>query len=122
VINILIVDDNANNRMMLRFLLEDYEEEENVEFSIDDACDGLQAVQKCESTEYKLILMDIMMPNMDGIEATRIIKEKDKNVTVVAVSAADDSKELILNVGAVDYISKPVDVDMSSDKLRTLIV
>ncbi|WP_372999203.1 response regulator [Sulfurimonas sp.] len=120
---ILIVDDNANNRMILKLLLEDYEEEHNVEFIIDEAKDGLEAVEMCKDKYFDIILMDIMMPKMDGIEATKIIRETNLEVMIIAVSAVDDSdrKKKILNIGAEDYIAKPVNADIFSSRIENYI-
>ncbi len=122
--NILIVDDNRNNRMILRLLLEDYEEEnDNVSMEIDEAEDGLIAVEKCREKSFDIVLMDIMMPNMDGIEATKIIREENQKIMIIAVSAVDDSerKKLILNSGAEDYISKPVNSDIFISRISNYI-
>ncbi len=122
--NILIVDDNRNNRMILKLLLEDYEEEnENVSFEIEEAEDGLIAVEKCRKNSFDIVLMDIMMPNMDGIEATKIIREENQKMMIIAVSAVDDSerKKLILNNGAEDYISKPVNSDIFISRIANYI-
>jgi two-component system chemotaxis response regulator CheY len=122
--NILIVDDNKNNRMILRLLLEDYmEENKGVEFDLDEAEDGLQAVEKCSEKEFDIVLMDIMMPNMDGIEATKIIRQNNKKAIIIAVSAVDDSdrQKLILNNGAEDYISKPVNADIFVSRISNYI-
>jgi CheY-like chemotaxis protein len=118
--NILIVDDNKNNRMILQLLLEDYAEENgNLEFSIDEAEDGLIAVQKTKENSYDLIFMDIMMPNMDGIEATKQIHSSNPKIMIVAVSAVDDAQRQreILNSGAEDYVSKPVNADIFNSRL-----
>ncbi|WP_294965220.1 response regulator [Sulfurimonas sp.] len=120
---ILIVDDNANNRMILKLLLQDYEEEHNIEFIIDEAKDGLEAVQMCKDNSYDIVMMDIMMPNMDGIEATKIIRETNSEVMIIAVSAVDDSerKNEILNIGAEDYIPKPVNANIFSSRIKNYI-
>lgn len=122
--NILIVDDNKNNRMILKLLLEDYmESHDGIDFFIDEAEDGQVAVNKCDSMNFDMVLMDIMMPIMDGIEATKIIREKDKKIMIIAVSAVDDSerKKLILSEGAEDYISKPVNADIFVSRITNYI-
>ncbi len=122
--NILIVDDNKNNRMILRLLLEDYmDENDGVDFAIDEAEDGQVAVNKCDDKSFDIVLMDIMMPNMDGIEATKIIRETHKKIMIIAVSAVDDSerKKLILNNGAEDYIAKPVNADIFISRVANYI-
>ncbi len=122
--NILIVDDNKNNRMILRLLLEDYmDENSGVEFTLDEAEDGSVAVEKCKNGKFDIVLMDIMMPKMDGIEATKIIREYDKKIMIIAISAVDDSvrKKLILNNGAEDYVSKPVNADIFISRITNYI-
>ncbi len=122
--NILIVDDNANNRMILKLLLEDYECENNKTiFKIEEASNGLKAVEMCENGSFDMVLMDIMMPVMDGIEATKIIRETNPNIMIIAVSAVDDSarQKKILSSGAEDYISKPVNADIFASRISNYI-
>jgi len=121
---ILIVDDNKNNRMILDLLLEDYmDENEGVEFEVEEACDGLEAVELCREKDFDLVLMDIMMPNMDGIEATKIIRNEHKKIMIIAVSAVDDSERQkhIISNGAEDYISKPVNADIFNTRIGNYI-
>jgi CheY-like chemotaxis protein len=118
--NILIVDDNKNNRMILNLLLEDYlDENSGIEFNIEEAANGQIAVDMCREQRFDLVFMDIMMPEMNGIEATKIIREEDKNVMIIAVSAIDDAerKREILNNGAEDYITKPVNSDIFQSRI-----
>ena len=122
--NLLIVDDNKNNRMILRLLLEDYmEENEGVDFTMDEAVDGLEAVRMCDEKEYGLVFMDIMMPNMDGIEATKLIRQKHKKLLIIAVSAVDDldRQKQILSNGAEDYISKPINSDIFYTRISNYV-
>ena len=122
--NVLIVDDNLNNRMILKLLLEDFEEENpDKSFYIEEAADGLEAVTKCDAGNFDIVLMDIMMPNMDGIEATKIIRQNHPNIMIIAVSAVDDTsrQKLILNNGAEDYISKPVNSDIFISRISNYI-
>jgi len=122
--NVLIVDDNKNNRMILSLLLEDYmDEHEGVSFNMDEAVDGLEAVRKCDEKNYDVVFMDIMMPNMDGIEATKLIRQKHKKLMLIAVSAVDDNerqKEILSN-GAEDYISKPVNSDIFNRRIANYV-
>lgn len=121
---ILIVDDNKSNRMILSLLLEEYREKHpSLEIVIDEVADGLQAVDAVKKMKYDLIFMDIMMPQMDGVKATSIIRHLDKKVMIIAVSAVDDNdrKKIILNNGAEDYISKPVNADVFNVRLHSYI-
>lgn len=103
---VLIVDDNDDNRMTLSLLLESFDNLEMLE-----ARDGLEAVEICKKEKIDLLFMDIMMPKMNGITATKRIKKFDKKVMIVAVTALDDevSKEQMVLNGAEDYIVKPID-------------
>lgn len=121
--NILIVDDNKNNRMILRFLIEEYATTHNVQLSTQEVDDGLKAVEACKVTPFELILMDIMMPNMDGIEATKTIRGFDSKAMIVAISAVDDNerKKIILQSGAEDYIAKPIVGDLFNARLANYL-
>ena len=113
--NILIVDDNKNNRLMLKLLIEDYIEDKNLNhITIKEAQDGAVALNLARETAYDLIFMDILMPNMDGIEATKAIKAINSKSMIIAVSAVDEGEEqkIILAHGAEDYISKPINADV----------
>lgn len=117
---ILIVDDNANNRMVLNLLLQDYTIEKKTEAcEIEECANGLEALNKAIETKYDLIFMDIMMPQMDGIEATKKIREHDKEVMIIAVSAVDDDarQKEILRCGAEDYVPKPLDAEQLYSRL-----
>jgi len=116
---LLIVDDNANNRMVLRLLLQDYGESNNTVYEIQECENGLEAVNKAKRDKYNIIFMDIMMPEMDGIEATKKIRHNNKEVMIIAVSAVDDKlrqKEILRN-GAEDYIPKPIDSKVLNARL-----
>jgi len=116
---ILIVDDNANNRMVLNLLLQDYGEDKNEVYTIEECENGLEAVNKAKRGNYNIIFMDIMMPEMDGIEATKKIRSQNKEVMIIAVSAVDDElkqKEILRN-GAEDYVPKPIDSKLLNARL-----
>ncbi|MCF6309642.1 MAG: response regulator [Sulfurimonas sp.] len=122
--NILIADDNSSNRMILKLLLEDFEHENNKTiFKIEEVSNGLKAVEICKNNDFDIILMDIIMPEMDGIEATKIIRKINPNTMIIAVSAVDDSdrQKKILNSGAEDYISKPVNSDIFASRISNYI-
>lgn len=113
---LLLADDDMRNIFALSAVLED------AGFSIEIATNGKEAIHKLEDNpEIELILMDVMMPEMDGIEATRRIRQVPRwaNIPIIAVTAKamQGDREQCLEAGANDYISKPVDVD----KLLSLI-
>lgn len=100
--NILIVDDEQDIINALKIYLS------GEQTCLFEACDGLKALEIIKSEEIHLVLMDIMMPQMDGIEALSKIREFS-NVPVILLTAKseDTDKILGLNVGADDYITKP---------------
>lgn len=114
MVKVLIVDDNDNNRLTLNLLLE---EVEGVE--IYEAEDGQIAVEMCVKQHYDLIFMDIMMPNLDGFEATKFIKQVHKNCMIIALSALDDeaSKHKMLSLGAEDYLTKPLKSELFTKRI-----
>ena len=112
---ILIVDDNDNNRLTLNLLLEEIEDVE-----VFEAEDGDIATQMCVKENFDLIFMDIMMPHMDGFEATKFIKQIHKNSMIIALSALDDdtSKNKMLSLGAEDYLTKPLNSDLFKKRIK----
>ena len=115
---VLIVDDNQNNRLTLELLLEDIKGLE-----VSEATNGQEAVELCKNNFYELIFMDIMMPIMDGIEATKIIKGSSKESMIIALSALDDkeSKHKMLVSGAEDYLTKPIDSELFSQRIKNYL-
>lgn len=106
---ILLVDDNENNRLTLELLLEEIEDVE-----IFEATDGQEAIDICKAHDFELIFMDIMMPNVDGFEATEAIKTAGSKAMIIALSALDDegSKNKMLALGAEDYLTKPINAEL----------
>lgn len=116
---ILVVDDSKTNRMVLKAVISDYLQESAQSCEVLEAENGQEAVEKVAQNAIDLVFMDIMMPVMDGIEATRQIKEQNKKTMVVAVSALDDeeNKKEILKKGAEDYIVKPISNEVVKRRL-----
>ena len=100
--NILVVDDDKEIVESIEIYLK------NEGFNIYKAYNGLEALEILMEEEIHLILMDIMMPKLDGIKATIKIRE-EKNIPIILVSAkSEDTDKIIgLNIGADDYITKP---------------
>lgn len=105
-IKILIVDDNEENRLILKRALQKIED-----VDIYEAHDGEQAIEKSMLIEPDIVLMDIMMPGIDGIEATKRIKKEFPLTTILIVTALDDTavEENLLKIGVNAYIRKPID-------------
>ena len=99
---ILVADDEKDIRSVLRLYLED------AGYEVVEAADGLQALEALESQEIDLCLLDIMMPELDGYQVLKRVREDD-DVPIIVVSAKgqDPEKILGLNLGADDYMVKP---------------
>ncbi|UII79326.1 response regulator [Flagellimonas sp. CMM7] len=112
---ILVVDDDMRNIYALETVLE----EEQVEVTI--ATNGVEAVDEIKSGEFDAVLMDIMMPVMDGYEATKRIREMGhKQLPIIALTAKamKGDREKCLEAGVSDYMSKPLDVEKLLSLLR----
>ncbi len=112
---ILVVDDDEINRLYLRTTLE------GRGARIDEAENGQIAIEKVAGKKYDLILMDISMPVMNGLDATREIRKLKKNLPVLAVTANafEEDFKRILESGLDDIVLKPVDEEQLMVKIAT---
>ena len=101
--NVLVVDDAAFMRMMIRDILT------KEGYTIHEAVNGRDAVEKYEELHPDLVTMDITMPEMSGLEALRVIRERDPQARVLMVSAMGQQKMIVeaLEAGAMDFLVKP---------------
>lgn len=101
---ILCVDDAAFMRMMVKNTLT-----QNGYTDIYEAADGVQAIEKYMEIHPDLVIMDITMPNLDGLEALKAIRAKDPNATIVMCSAMGQEAMVVeaIKAGAKDFIVKP---------------
>ena len=115
---ILIVDDAAFMRMMIREILSKSGYE-----IIGEAADGVQAVQKYKESKPDLVTMDITMPEMDGIQALREIRQFDSSATVIMCSAMGQQAMVIdaIQAGARDFIVKPFQADRVIEAIRKCV-
>lgn len=114
---ILITDDDMRNIFALSTALQSYE------MQITIASNGREALEKLEEVDdIDLVLMDIMMPEMDGYEAMSLIRKKRKfdSLPIIALTAKamKNDREKCIETGASDYISKPVDIDQLLSMMR----
>lgn len=112
MIRILIVDDDQGLRFSVReTLTHSLAQKGNYEF--DEAFDGLNAVEKTRAQHYDVVLLDIDMPRLNGLEALKLIKEQDPSTVVIMMTAfasIDDAVRAVQD-GAYNYLSKPVKTD-----------
>lgn len=117
-LKVLVVDDTATNRQILLAFLR------KLKYTVISADNGAQAVERFVAEQPDLVLMDVMMPVMDGYEATRRIKAASSRwVPVVFLSALDKEENLVagLDAGGDDYLAKPVNFVILEAKLRSLV-
>ncbi|MBA4395289.1 MAG: two-component system response regulator, partial [Desulfobacca sp.] len=105
--SILVVDDEASHRMMLKAHLN----EEG--FEVMEASDGQEAVDRVGGHFYDLVLMDIRMPHLDGLEALTRIKKIRPDIPIIMMTAYGSIESAVeaLKSGAGDYVTKPLDMD-----------
>jgi len=106
----LVVDDNKVNLMMMEVIMK------NLGYKVDFANNGKEAVAKCEETQYDLVFMDLQMPEMDGIEATKVIKEQKSEedfpaIVALTANAFPEDRQACLDAGMIDFLAKPVTID-----------
>ncbi|MGA1846073.1 sigma-54-dependent transcriptional regulator [Deferribacter abyssi] len=113
---ILIVDDEENHRFMLKLHLEG-------EYVVDEASNGIEALSSVESNHYDLILLDIKMDIMDGMTFLSHLRRNGINIPVIVISAFNNVKTAVeaMKLGAVDYITKPVDVKILKKQIKELL-
>lgn len=118
--NILIVDDQTLNQTLVEAYIQQYGEEHNEAIEIKKANNGLEAVELCQEEPFDLIFMDIVMPVMSGIEATKHIAAILPKAIIVIVSTQGDEKKQIqaLRNGAKDYCIKPIQPDIFKHRLH----
>lgn len=104
---ILVVDDNMHNRYIARFLLE------HAGYIIDEASSGPQALEISKTKQFDLVLMDIQMPGMDGVETMHFMREQGVAAPIIALTAKamQGDREKLLAQGCDGYISKPFKVE-----------
>ncbi len=105
---ILVADDNAHNLYLARFLLE------KKGYQVCEAHNGDEAIAVCRAETPSLILMDIQMPGMNGLEATQCIKSSTPippPIVALTARAMSGDRETILAAGCDGYIEKPIDPD-----------
>ena len=113
---ILIAEDNDSNFVLMSYILKKY-------YQFERAKNGQEAVEMVDKNQYDIVLMDIKMPIMDGLEATKAIKEKHPDLPIVALTANafDSDRQLAMEVGCNDFLSKPVSSEECIETIKRII-
>lgn len=116
---ILIIEDEAAIRRVLTKILS----EENDTYIVEDAEDGIQGLEKIKNNDYDLVLCDIKMPKMDGVEVLEAVKKIKPEIPMVMISGHGDMETAIqtMRLGAFDYISKPPDLNRLLNTVRNAL-
>jgi CheY-like chemotaxis protein len=117
-LRILLTEDNPVNQQVGLLMLS------RLGYTADLAKDGQRALDATENTQYDLILMDIQMPNMNGIDAARLIREKQGEdcplIFALTAEALEGDKQRFLDLGFDGYLSKPLQTQTLQEALLTI--
>lgn len=113
-LHVLIVEDDKFNMFFARSVIQ------QMGFTTDEAVNGIEAIEKIKQQQYDVVLMDMQMPEMDGISATKVIRQELKNTTPIIALTANVIKgdyERCIEAGMNDYVSKPINVEELRNKI-----
>ena len=112
---ILIAEDNDSNYILMTYILRKF-------YLYERAKNGQEAVDMVGKSDYDLVLMDIKMPVMDGLEATKAIKEFKPELPVVALTANafDSDRQLAMDAGCDAFLAKPVSSELCLQTIRKI--
>ena len=104
---ILVAEDNDSNFILMTYILKKF-------YQFERAKNGQEAVNMVENNAYDLVLMDIKMPVMDGLEATRKIKATHPSLPVIALTANafDSDRQMAMDAGCDEFLSKPISSEL----------
>ncbi|MDO5571428.1 MAG: response regulator [Bacteroidales bacterium] len=110
---ILVAEDVESNYLLVSTILRN-------DYELVHAWNGVEAVELFKQNRPSIVLMDMKMPEMDGLEATRLIRQSDKDTPIVAVTAFafDQDKQRTLEAGCNDYITKPIIIKQLRDTIK----
>ena len=102
----LIIEDDQVTRVLMRKMLE------HIDYEVDEAQNGIEGLANIEKSKYDVILLDIHMPEMDGIQMMTVVKERKLTLPVIVVSAyaVNEGKNKLLELGVNLFLHKPFDI------------
>lgn len=105
-LSILLVDDDAVNRKVASLMLK------KLGHQADLAANGIEAIDSLEHHSYDIVFMDIQMPEMDGLQATKIIRQKWSIIPkIIVTTTLANSRDACLEAGADDFLTKPIGIE-----------
>ena len=111
-INILLVDDDEVDRNVALLMLK------KLGYRADLATNGIEAIEAIEHQSYDIVFMDIQMPGMDGLEATKIIRQRwHQDQKIIIVTSLNNYREICLEAGADDFLTKPLGIENFRDTI-----
>ena len=115
--HILVVDDDRNTRRYMRAVLE------AADYTVSEAADGVEALEMMEKEYVDLVVLDIMMPEMDGYEFTETLRSVQNNLPILMVSARQlsEDRKKGFRAGIDDYMTKPVDMEELVLRIQALL-
>jgi CheY-like chemotaxis protein len=114
---ILIVDDEPMSVRLIEQILKDYE------FELIVATNGLSAIEKFKAMDISLVIMDLYMPEMDGFEASKRIKEISKDTPIIVISTTTIAEdELKKDIGIDYFLAKPLNINKFKDFIHMLLL
>ena len=113
---ILVAEDNDSNYLLLSCML-------RKKYELARAINGIEAIEKYRELKPNLILMDIRMPEMDGLEATVSIRKEDTNIPIIALTAHafDEDRKKAIEAGCNEFLTKPVNLKLLNEVLAKFI-
>ncbi len=116
IIRVLMVDDHAMMRIGLATFLQAFDDLELV----GEASDGVEALELCDRLQPDVVLMDLVMPGMDGVTATRAIRQKYPHIQVIALTSFEEAELVhgVLQAGAIGYLLKDVSAEKLAEAIR----
>jgi DNA-binding response OmpR family regulator len=120
VLRILICDDEAGTRLLLKRTLM---RESNA--AVTEAADGLQALELLEERDFDLLILDLMMPGLDGVGVLKILREQARlaNLPVVILSGQRESEtvQAVIQLGVAGFLLKPLHLEATSTRLKAIV-
>jgi len=115
-LSILLVDDEEVNLKIASMMLK------KLGYQADLATNGIEAIRALENWFYDIVLMDIQMPEMNGLEAIKIIRQRwHHGITIIAVTSLSSYREVCLEAGADDFLIKPVRTERLKESIESNI-